>query len=44
MTVGQKVEELYREIRALRIYEGTSEVQKLVIAGQTVNALGAAHG
>ncbi len=38
--VGQKVEELYREIRALRIYEGTSEVQKLVIAGQTV----AAHG
>ena len=38
--VGQKVEELYREIRALRIYEGTSEVQKLVIASQTV----AAHG
>jgi acyl-CoA dehydrogenase len=31
---GQKVEELYREIRALRIYEGASEVQKLVIAGQ----------
>jgi acyl-CoA dehydrogenase len=25
---------LYREIRALRIYEGTSEIQKLVIAGQ----------
>lgn len=32
---GNPVEELYREIRALRIYEGTSEVQKLVIAGQT---------
>ena len=42
--VGQKVEELYREIRALRIYEGTSEVQKLVIAGQTATALGAGHG
>ncbi len=29
---GIKVEELYREIRALRIYEGASEVQKIVIA------------
>ena len=29
---GVKVEELYREIRALRIYEGASEVQKIVIA------------
>ena len=28
---GIKVEELYREIRALRIYEGASEVQKLII-------------
>lgn len=35
VTSGNPVEELYREIRALRIYEGTSEVQKLVIAGQT---------
>lgn len=33
---GQKVEELYREIRALRIYEGASEVQKLIIAQQTL--------
>lgn len=32
--VGSKVEELYREIRALRIYEGASEVQKIVIARQ----------
>jgi acyl-CoA dehydrogenase len=31
---GSIVERLYREIRALRIYEGTSEIQKLVIAGQ----------
>jgi acyl-CoA dehydrogenase len=36
VTVGVKVEELYREIRALRIYEGASEVQKLIIARQTL--------
>jgi acyl-CoA dehydrogenase len=29
---GVKVEELYRDIRALRIYEGASEVQTIVIA------------
>ncbi len=32
--VGRKVEALYRDIRALRIYEGATEVQKLVIARQ----------
>ncbi len=32
VTVGSKVEELYRENRALRIYEGASDVQKLIIA------------
>ena len=32
VTVGSKVEELYREIRALRIYEGASEVQRMIIA------------
>ena len=32
VTVGAKVEELYREIRALRIYEGASEVQRQIIA------------
>lgn len=31
---GYPVEKLYREIRALRIYEGTSEIQHLVIANQ----------
>jgi acyl-CoA dehydrogenase len=34
---GEKVEELYREIRALRIYEGASEVQKLIIARQVLD-------
>ena len=32
---GSVVERLYREIRALRIYEGTSEIQKIVIATQS---------
>jgi acyl-CoA dehydrogenase len=33
---GVPVERLYREIRALRIYEGTTEIQKLVIAAQVL--------
>jgi acyl-CoA dehydrogenase len=37
VVVGEPVERLYREIRALRIYEGTSEIQKLVIAGQVLS-------
>lgn len=36
VTKGVKVEELYREIRALRIYEGATEVQKVVIARELV--------
>jgi acyl-CoA dehydrogenase len=38
---GVKVEELYREIRALRIYEGATEVQKLVIAREALKSLAA---
>ncbi|HVR98566.1 MAG TPA: acyl-CoA dehydrogenase family protein [Thermoanaerobaculia bacterium] len=37
---GAPVERLYREIRALRIYEGTSEIQRLVIAGQVLAGAG----
>ena len=29
---GHIIERLYREIRALRIYEGASDVQKIIIA------------
>ena len=32
VTRGVKVEELYRDIRALRIYEGASEVQRQIIS------------
>jgi acyl-CoA dehydrogenase len=43
---GAPVERLYREIRALRIYEGTSEIQRLVIAGQMLAGMsgGTTHG
>jgi len=33
---GEVVERLYREVRSLRIYEGASEVQKIIIAGQAL--------
>ncbi len=36
VVAGHPVERLYREIRALRIYEGTTEVQQLVIAAQVL--------
>ncbi|MGN6460596.1 MAG: acyl-CoA dehydrogenase family protein, partial [Pseudolabrys sp.] len=36
VTKGVKVEELYREIRALRIYEGATEVQKIVIGREAL--------
>jgi len=35
---GSKVERLYREIRALRIYEGTSEIQKFIIANSLLKS------
>lgn len=35
---GEVTERLYREIRALRIYEGTSEIQKLVIARELLRS------
>jgi acyl-CoA dehydrogenase len=41
---GVTVERLYREIRALRIYEGTSEVLKLVIASKVLAATPANEG
>jgi alkylation response protein AidB-like acyl-CoA dehydrogenase len=34
VVAGNPLERLYRDVRALRIYEGTSEIQKLVIAKQ----------
>jgi len=39
---GETVERLYREIRALRIYEGATEVQQLIIARELLRAAGAA--
>jgi acyl-CoA dehydrogenase len=36
VTRGVKVEELYREVRALRIYEGATDVQKLIIAREAL--------
>jgi alkylation response protein AidB-like acyl-CoA dehydrogenase len=38
VVAGAPVERLYREIRALRIYEGTTEVQQLVIARNVLEA------
>jgi alkylation response protein AidB-like acyl-CoA dehydrogenase len=38
VTSGQAVERLYREIRALRIYEGATEVQQLIIARELLKS------
>ena len=39
VTRGEIVERLYRDVRALRIYEGASEIQQLVIARQTLGGM-----
>ena len=38
---GHPVERLYREVRALRIYEGASEVLKLIIATRVLETIAA---
>ncbi len=38
--VGHKLESLYRDIRSLRIYEGASEVQQLIIGKSLLKAAG----
>jgi acyl-CoA dehydrogenase len=40
ITRGQAVERLYREIRALRIYEGATEVQQLIIGREALRGGG----
>lgn len=44
VVAGAPVERLYREVRALRIYEGTSEIQRLVIAGQLLAGMAGREG
>jgi acyl-CoA dehydrogenase len=39
---GSPIERLYREVRAPRIYEGTSEIQRLIIARQLLRDAGTA--
>jgi len=41
---GTVVERLYREVRALRIYEGASEVQQVIVARRTLKAFAEAAG
>ncbi|HEX9647976.1 MAG TPA: acyl-CoA dehydrogenase family protein [Alphaproteobacteria bacterium] len=38
VVAGSVPERLYREVRALRIYEGTSEIQRLIVANETLKA------
>ena len=41
--VGEIAERLYRDVRALRIYEGATEVQKVIIARELLKELGKAE-
>ena len=34
------IERLYRDVRLFRLYEGTSEIQRLIIARETIKADG----
>jgi len=36
--VGEVVERIYRDIRALRIYEGATEVQRLLVGREALKA------
>jgi alkylation response protein AidB-like acyl-CoA dehydrogenase len=36
--VGHPVERLYRAVRALRIYEGATDIQRLIVAGGVLDA------
>jgi len=38
VTKGNPAERLYREIRALRIYEGATEIQKVIIANHLLES------
>jgi acyl-CoA dehydrogenase len=40
VVTGAKIEELYRDVRSLRIYEGSTEIQKIIIARATLGAAG----
>jgi acyl-CoA dehydrogenase len=38
-----KVERFYRDARLFRLYKGTSEIQRVIIAGQMAKTAGAAQ-
>lgn len=40
---GVPVERIYRDVRLLRLYEGTSEIQRLIIGGNLVKAASRSH-
>jgi acyl-CoA dehydrogenase len=39
---GHPVERLYRSVRALRIYEGATDIQRLIVAGGILDEAGRA--